>query len=70
MAVLKKIKSHPDAVDYFKEFRFYNKHIKKPKIKRLTLTSISDLPFSEELNVIKTDHAFREYAMSYKVELI
>ena len=71
MAVLKKIKSHPDAVDYFKEFPFYNKHIKKPKIKRLkNIDSISDLPFSEELNVMKTNHAFREYAMSYKVELI
>ena len=23
----------------------------------------------EELNVIKTDHAFKRYAMSYKVEL-
>ena len=71
MAVLKKIKSHPDAVDYFKEFPFYNKHIKKPKIKRLkSIDLISDLPFYEELNVIKTNHAFREYAMSYKVELI
>ena len=71
MAVSKKIKSHPDAVDYFKEFPFYNKHIKKAKIKRLkNIDSISDLPFYEELNVIKTNHAFREYAMSYKVELI
>ena len=31
-AVLKKIKSHPDVVDYFKELPFYNKHIEKPKI--------------------------------------
>ena len=28
-----------------------------------------ELPFSEELNLIK-NHAFREYAMSYKVEVI
>ena len=28
------------------------------------------LPFSEELNVIKTNHVFKEYAMSYKVEII
>ena len=26
--------------------------------------------FYEELNVIKTNHAFRGYAMSYKVELV
>ena len=35
MAVLSKIKSHPSAVDYFKELPFYNKPIKKPKIKHL-----------------------------------
>ena len=31
---------------------------------------LSELPFYEELNVIKTNHAFRGYAMSYKVEII
>ena len=35
MADLKKVKSHPDVVDYFKEFQFYNKDIEKPKITRL-----------------------------------
>ena len=35
MAALKKIKSHPDVVNDFKELLFYNKHIGKPKIKRL-----------------------------------
>ena len=35
MAVLSKIKSHLSAVDYFKEFPFYNKPIEKPKVKRL-----------------------------------
>ena len=33
MAVQKKIKSHPDVVDYFKELLLYNKYIEKPKIK-------------------------------------
>ena len=33
MPVLKKIKFHPVAVDYFKELPFYKKHIEKPKIK-------------------------------------
>ena len=32
MAVLKKIKSHPEVVDYFKERPFYNKHIEKPRL--------------------------------------
>ena len=31
---------------------------------------LSELPFYEEPNVIKTNHAFRGYAMSYKVEII
>ena len=31
---------------------------------------LSELPFYEELNVIKTNHASRRYAMSYKVEII
>ena len=71
MTVLKKVKSHPDIVDYFKELPFYNKHIKKPKVKRLkNIDMLSGLPFYEELNVIKTNHGFRENAMSYKVEII
>ena len=71
MAVLKKVKSHPDAVDYFKEFPFYKSHIKKPRIKWLkNIDLLSELPFYEELNLIKTNYAFRGYAMSYKVEII
>ena len=31
---------------------------------------LSELPFYEELSVVKTDHAFKGYAMSYKVKLI
>ena len=71
MTALRKIKYHPDVVDYFKELPFFNKHIEKPKIKRLKNTDLlSELPFYEELNLIKTNHAFSRYAMSYKVEII
>ena len=35
MTILSKIKPDSDAVDYFKELPFYNKPIKKPKVKRL-----------------------------------
>ena len=31
---------------------------------------LSELPFYEELNVTKTNHALRGYAMSYKVKLV
>ena len=69
MTALNKVKSHPEIL--FKELPFYNKHIEKPKIKRLkNIDLLSELPFYEELNVIKTNHAFRGYAMSYKVEII
>ena len=70
MIVKKEVKSHPDVVDYFKELPFYNKRIEEPKLKRLKNTDlISELPFYEGLNVIRTNHAFRRYAMSYKVEI-
>ena len=71
MAVLKKIKSHPDVLDYFIELRFYNKPIEKPKIKRLkNIDLLSKLPFYEDLNVIKINRAFKGNRKSYKVELI
>ena len=35
MAVLSKIKSHPEVTDYFKELLFYNKPIKKRNVKLL-----------------------------------
>ena len=69
MAVLSKIKPHSDAADYFKELPFYNKPIKKPKVKHLkNIVWLAELPFYEQLGVIKTNQAFRGYAMQYKVE--
>ena len=70
MTVLSKIKSHFDVIDYFKELPFYNKPIKKP-VKRLkNIDPLVELPFYEQLSVIKTDQAFKRYAKSYKVEII
>ena len=71
MAVLKKIKSNPHVVCYFKELSFHDKYIRKPRVKRLkNINLLSELPFYKELDAIKTNHAFRGYAMSYKVELV
>ena len=71
MAVLSKIKPYSGAVDCFKELPFYNKPIKKPKVKRIkNIDRLAEVPFYEQLSVIKTDQAFRGYAMSYKVEII
>ena len=65
MAILSKIKSHSDVINYFKELPFYNKPIEKP-VKRLKNID----PLAEQLSVIKTDQAFKGYAMSYKVEIV
>ena len=71
MAVLSKIEPRSDAVNCFKELPFYNKPIKKPKFKRLkNIDQLAEIPFYDQLGVIKTNQAFRGYAMSYKVELI
>ena len=71
MTVLSKIKPYSDAIDYFKELAFYNKPIKKPKVRRLkNIDQLVEFPFYEQLSVIKTDQEFRGYAMSYKVEMI
>ena len=71
MAVLSKIKSHSDAGDYFKEPPFNNKPIEKPKVKQLkNIDWFAELPFHEQLSVIKTNQAFKGYSMSHKVEII
>ena len=71
MAILSKNKSHSDVTDYFKELSFYNKRIKKPKFKRLKdIDQLIELPFYEQLDVIKTHEAFRGYAISYKVQIV
>ena len=67
MTVLSEINS----VNYFKELPFYNKSIEKPRIKRLTdVNLLAELPFYKQLSIIKTNHAFQGYAMSYKVEIV
>ena len=54
-----------------KNFHFITNPLKKPKVKRLkNIDRLAELPFYEQLSVIKTNQAFRGYAMSYKVEII
>ena len=68
---MSKIKSHSDVVDHFKELPFYNKPIKKPKIKRLkNIEQLAEFPFYEQLSIIKTNQVFRGYAMPYKAEIV
>ena len=58
-------------VDYFKELPLYNVSIDKPKIKRLkNIDLLSELTFYDQLNIIRTEHAFSGYGVSYKVEIV
>ena len=53
-------------INYFKKLPFFNESIEKPKIKRLkNIDLLAELPFYDQLNMIKTDQAFRGYARSY-----
>ena len=71
MTIMSKIKPGSDAVDYFKELPFYNKPIKKPKVKRLeNIDRLAELPFYEQLSIITTNQAFSGYEASYKVEIV
>ena len=59
MTVWKKIKFHPDVINYFKGLPFYNTYTEKPKIKRVkNIDLLSELSFYEELNVMKTGMQF------------
>ena len=65
------ISSKNNDVNLFKELPFYNEPIKKPKIKRLkNVDLLAELPFYDQLNIIKTDQAFKGYGRSYKVEIV
>ena len=58
-------------VDYFKKLPFSSVSIDKPIIKRLkNIDLLAEVPFYNQLNIIRTDHAFSGYAMSYKVEIV
>ena len=58
-------------INYFKDFPFYNEHIKKPKIKRLkSIDLLAELHFCKQLNIVKANQAFKGYAISYKAETV
>ena len=70
MAILSNV-NNPSGVTYVKELPFYSKPIEKPRIQRSkNIDLLAERPFYEQLNIIKTNQAFRGYAMSYKVEII
>ena len=71
MTIWSKVKPHSNTVEYFKELPFYNKPIKKTKVKQLKkIDRLAELPFYEQLSIIKTNQAFSGYAASYKIEIV
>ena len=65
------ISSKNNDVNYFQELPFYNKFIEKPKLKRLkNVDLLAEQPFYEQLSIVKTNQAFKGYAMSYKIEIV
>ena len=56
-----------DAKKLFQIFPFYNTFIEKPEIKKLSNTKLlQELPFYNELNVVKSSNAFSGYARIIK----
>ena len=50
---------------------FYKNFIEKPEIKKLSnIKLLQELPFYDELNVVKNSNAFSAYERSYKVEIV
>ena len=55
----------------FKELPFYIVSIDKPKIKKLTnVEMLRELPFYDDLNIVQTVTAFKNYSRSYKIEIM
>ena len=59
-----------EAKELFQILPFYNTFIKKTEIKHLsTIELLHDLPFYDELSVVKIS-IFERYGRSYKIEII
>ena len=55
----------------FQTLPFYNTFIEKPKIKKSSnIKLLQELPFYDELSIIKNNNAFSGYARSYKIEIV
>ena len=55
-----------DANKIFRILPFYDSYIEKPKVKKLTNAQLlKELPFYDELSIVKNKAAFSGYARSY-----
>ena len=50
---------------------FFNTYIEKPEVKKLNnIQLIKELPFYDQLSIVKNKAAFSGYAQSYKIEIV
>ena len=55
----------------FQILPFYNAFIEKSKVKHLSnIELLHELPFYDELSVVKKSNAFKGYARNYRVEIV
>ena len=55
----------------FKILPFFNTYIEKPEVKKPNnVELLKELPFYDELNIVKNKTAFSGYAQSYKIEIL
>ena len=62
---------HGDESEIFKFLPFYDTYIEKPEIKNLiNVQLLKELPFYDELSIVKKSTAFSGYAQSYRIEIV
>ena len=62
---------HWDANKIFKDLPFYDTYIEKPKVKKSSnIQLLKELPFYDELSIVKNKTAISGYARSYKIEIV
>ena len=62
---------HWDANKTFQILPFYNSYTEKSKVKKLkNVQLLKELPFYDELSIVKNKTAFSGYARSYKIEIV
>ena len=60
-----------EAKELFEELPFYNAFIEKPCIKLLNnIDMLLELPFYNELIIVKSSKTFKRYARSFSIEII
>ena len=60
-----------DEREIFKILPFYNSHIDQPKRKKINnVQLLKELPFYDDLSIVKNKTAFSGYARSYKTEIV